>query len=265
MADSVQPMAVIAWLNRLWRGLMTGCCFALFGLGGLVLSVLWFNLLLLIQADGVRRRQSARRAISASFRFFLRSARAVGVLDYDIDGIRTLQQDRGCLIVANHPTLIDYVLLASVMPDVDCLVKASLQHNFFFRGVIRAAAYLINDKADRLLPDCQQRLAQGEAVLIFPEGTRSRHGQALVLQRGAANIAVRCGCDLRIVHIRCSQHTLSKQRRWYHIPARKPFFSVKVGERISSTTFITGEPAILPLAARRLNRFLQQALTPGPF
>lgn len=38
-------------LDRVWRMLMTGLCFALFGLGGLTLSLVWFNLLLIFQRD----------------------------------------------------------------------------------------------------------------------------------------------------------------------------------------------------------------------
>ncbi|ACX90256.1 1-acyl-sn-glycerol-3-phosphate acyltransferase [Pectobacterium parmentieri] len=260
MSESSLVLCPAARLNRLWRLMMTGICFAMFGVGGLLLSLVWFNVLL-IQRDTTRRRQLARRSISASFRLFLCSARRLGVLDYRIDGIETLQRDRGCLIIANHPTLIDYVLLASVMPDADCLVKADLQKNFFFRGVIRSADYLLNSQSDALLPDCQQRLDNGDAIIIFPEGTRTRYGEPLVLQRGAANIAVRCGCDLRVVHICCSQDTLGKQSRWYHIPPEKPYFTVSVRERISSDIFMAPEEA-RSLAARRLNRLLQQSLTP---
>lgn len=32
---------ILARLNRVWRGAMTGVCFALFGLGGLLLSLIW--------------------------------------------------------------------------------------------------------------------------------------------------------------------------------------------------------------------------------
>lgn len=150
------------------------------------------------------------------------------MLDYHIEGGDILRRDRACLVVANHPTLIDYVLLASVMPEADCLVKAELRKNPFFSGVIHTADYLLNSQSDTLLPACEQRLQGGESIIIFPEGTRSRYCESIVLQRGAANIAVRCGCDVRIVHIRCSQNTLGKQSRWYHIPPEKPYFSVAV-------------------------------------
>ncbi|MEM6051096.1 lysophospholipid acyltransferase family protein [Erwinia sp. P7711] len=251
-----------ALLNRLWRIMMTGVCFSLFGLGGLLLSVVWFNLLLLIQRNPLRRRQWARRTISFSFRCFLRTTRALGVLDYRIEGAEALRRDSRCLVVANHPSLIDYVMLASVMPDVDCLVKADLQRNFFVSGVIRSASYLINSQAETLLPDCQQRLDNGDAIMIFPEGTRTRYGEPLKLQRGAANIAVRCRCDLRIVHIRCTQRMLDKQSRWYQVPPEKPLFTVTVGERIESQRFLAGNEDAQPLAARHLTQFLQQALTP---
>lgn len=58
--------------------LMTGLCFVLFGLGGLTLSLVWFNLLLIFQRDRTQRRRLARRTISASFRLFLAVVRGAG-------------------------------------------------------------------------------------------------------------------------------------------------------------------------------------------
>lgn len=251
---------LFASLNRLWRLLMTGLCFALFGLGGLLLSQVWFTMLLLTVRDKHRRRRIARQSISASFRFFLNSAKFVGVLDYHIEGAEILHNERGCLIVANHPTLIDYVLIASVMPETDCLVKSALLRNPFLGGVIRAADYLVNSQAETLLPDCQMRLQRGDTILIFPEGTRTHPAKAMTLQRGAANIAVRCGCDLRIAGIYCSEHLLDKQSKWYNVPAAKPIFTVKVLGRIGITQFYDGETQEPALAARQLNRHLLHEL-----
>ncbi|MGL5334588.1 MAG: lysophospholipid acyltransferase family protein [Enterovibrio sp.] len=209
--------------------------------------------------DKNRRRRIARRSISACFRLFLRIAKLIGALDYRIEGAEILGQDKGCLIIANHPTLIDYVLIASVMPDTDCLVKGALLKNPFMRGVILAADYLVNSQANTLLPQSSQRLAQGDTILIFPEGTRTRQGEKMSLQRGAANIALRCKSDLRIVSIHCSEHILDKQSKWYQIPRVKPLFTVSVGERVSIADYDikTQEPA---LAARQLNKYILQSL-----
>lgn len=254
---------MMAAFNRGWRRLMTGLCFVLFGVGGLLLSLVWFNLLNLVQRDRTRRRRLARRSIAASFRAFLTVARGLGVLDYRFNNPEVLRHERGCLVVANHPTLIDYVLIASVMPETDCLVKSALLRNPFVRGAIRAADYLINSEADTLLSTSQQRLDQGDTLLIFPEGTRTQVGQAIKLQRGAANIAVRCASDLRVVIIHCNEHLLDKQSRWYNIPPNKPCFTVDVRERISIHDFYDAAGQEPALAARELNRHLQHRLTTG--
>ncbi|WP_432759338.1 lysophospholipid acyltransferase family protein [Citrobacter amalonaticus] len=254
---------VVSSLNRLWRIAMTGFCFALFGLGGLLLSVVWFNVLLVFVWDNARRRRIARRSIAASFRLFLTVTRVLGVLDYQMNGVDILRQERGCLVVANHPTLIDYVLLASVMPETDCLVKSALLKNPFLSGVVRAADYLVNSQADALLPASQQRLAQGDTILIFPEGTRTRPGETMTLQRGAANIAVRCGSDIRVVTIHCSQRMLDKESKWYQVPPTKPLFTVEVRERVKIDHFYDANLQEPALAARQLNRHLLLQLQPG--
>ena len=121
--------------------------------------------------------------------------------------------------------------------------------------MIRAADYLINDRADTLLPASRQRLQQGDTILIFPEGTRTVPGEKCSCS-GAANIAVRCGSDLRVVVIRCTEHMLGKQSKWYDPPRTKPLFTVEVGERLRIDQFYnanTQEPA---LAARQLNRHI---------
>lgn len=90
---------LLARLDWAWRLVMTGFCFALFGIGGLLLSVVWFNLLLLLVWNPVRRRRLARRSIAASFRAFLTVAKTLGVLDYRIEGSDVLRQEKGCLVV----------------------------------------------------------------------------------------------------------------------------------------------------------------------
>ena len=248
-----------------WRVLMTGWLFILFGSGGLALSLVWFNLLLLFVRDSGKRREIARRSIAASFRLFLRIGRLLGVFDYRFENCEELAGDRGCLIVANHPTLLDYVFIASRAPHIGCLVKASLVNNPCFRGVIKAADYLVNSQGETLLPESQKRIAAGEAILIFPEGTRTRPGEPLVIQRGAANIAVRCRCELRLVHIHCDQRYLDKHSRWYQIPQRKPMITVSAKQRIDSQSFMANQDDAPTIAARRLSQYLSQELVPDPF
>ncbi len=259
--EAFRPMSATQRLNWLWRLAMTGLCFVVFGLGGLLLSVVLFNMLLL-HRNASRRRAIARGLISRTFRFFLWASQRLGVLDYRVHGREKLLTDRGCLVVSNHPTLIDYVLLASIIPDLDCLVKAEAPRNPFFGGVIRAAGYLVNDRAEIFLHDCSERLAAGGQILIFPEGTRTRPGSPMVLHRGAANVAIRCRCDLRIVTIHCSEDILGKHNRWHEVPPRKPVFTVDVHDRLGPDLFLSEDHPVPSVAARRLNHALSELLAP---
>lgn len=248
-------------LNRLWRWIATGLFFALFGIGGLVLSLVWFTLLRLVVRRETLLQQLTHSSIRHSFRFFLNALRLVGVMDYQIIGAEKFKQDKGCLVVANHPSLLDYVFLASCMPRCDCIVKQALLDNLFVRGVIRAAGYLINSGSEALMQACEDRLKAGGTLLIFPEGTRSVTGRTLTLQRGAANIAVRTGCDVRIVQISCQPPMLTKQGKWYKIPDTKPQFIIRVQDKIDAGQFTDAHDLSPALAARRLTRYLRSELT----
>lgn len=249
-------------VNKIWRLVMTALCFALFGFGSLLLSLLWFPCLNIFIRQRHQRSIVARRSISYCFHFFMRTMRLLGVLDYRIEGKELLTQDKNCLIVANHPSLIDYVMLASVMPTTDCIVKQALQNNFFVKGIIHAADYLINNQSDILLAACKQRFKNDETLIIFPEGTRTIYGEAMKFQRGAANIAIRCQIDIRLVHIFCNERMLDKQSSWYHVPPKKPTFTIKVGHRIDIKQFIAKVDSEEPsLVARRLNRYLLDKLS----
>ena len=247
-------------LNRIWRWLATAILFFIFNVGGLILSLVWFSLLRLIIRNPQRLNQLTLNSIKNSFRLFLNLLRNLRIMDFRIDGAELFKQDKGCLIVANHPSLLDYVLLASCMPRCDCIVKASLLKNPFFRGVITSAGYLVNSGSETLLNACEERLKAGGTILIFPEGTRSEEGKEITLQRGAANIALRTGCDIRIVHISCQPPMLTKRGRWYNIPPVKPQFVITVKGKVATRDFIEEGDASPAIAARRLTRHLRTEL-----
>lgn len=249
------------WLNRFWRWIATGFFFGIFGIGGLVLSLIWFSLLRLFIRQPERLHRMTLHSIRYSFRFFLGALRAVGIMNYQFIGAEKFESDTGCLVVANHPSLLDYVLLASCMPRCDCIVKQALLSNPFVRGVIRAAGYLINAGSEELLVACEERLKAGGTLLVFPEGTRSVVGEPMVLQRGAANIAVRAHCDIRIVRISCRPPMLTKQGKWYKIPPTKPQFVITVENKISADNFTDEQDLSPALAARRLTHYLRSELT----
>lgn len=260
MDDKLTIKGLLIKLSQFWRIIATAIGFSLFGLGGLFfLWLIWFNLLRIFVWNKTQRAIIAQYSISLSFKLFLWIVKLLGIISYQFNGLDKLKQDKHCLVVANHPSLLDFVLLASVMPRCDCMVKESLLKNFFIGGIIKTADYIPNTEASRMLPHCQQTLTTDGRILIFPEGTRSIPNEKIKLQRGAANIALRCQADIRIINIECWPPFLIKQQKWYDVPLKKPVFNITVGEKIPISNYLSEN---LALSARELTYDLTLKLSP---
>jgi 1-acyl-sn-glycerol-3-phosphate acyltransferase len=239
----------------LWRLVATGLSFALFGLGGLLLRVLIFPTLGLLSRNAEDHRRRSRQAIQSSFRFFVGFMHRTGVLTYSIQGAERLGQP-GQMVIANHPSLIDVVVLISQIPDATSIVKQSLWHNPFIRGPLRAAQYISNSGSFDMLEEAAQVLRDGQTLVVFPEGTRTTPDQAPNFHRGAAAIALRGARVVTPVTISVSPTTLTKAEPWYRIPSRRFHFQLRVGQDIDPQQFADQGPP--PVASRKLNDFLHQ-------
>ena len=243
-------------LDRAWRVVATAISFASFGIGGLVLRLLVFPLLMLLLPRAAQRQRACKEIVRHTFALFLWWMRALGVIRYEIRHAERLRR-AGLLIVANHPTLIDVVFLIALTPRADCVVKAGLARNLFTRGPVRATGYPCNDGGAGLVADCIASLRAGNNLVIFPEGTRTVRNAPLRLQRGAANVAVRGGVALTPVIIRCEPPTLAKGEKWYRVPPRRPHFVIDVREDVPLSQWIEAgvDDAV---AVRQLTRSLSR-------
>jgi len=248
-------------LDRGSRRFGTGLSFAIFGVGGTLLSLTLFPFLRLVSPDKVvaqRRINAAMRRVMGLFIWFMKS---LGLLTYEVHGLERLARP-GQLIVANHPTLIDVVFMLWLTPDAGCVVKRALWHNPALRWPVIWAGYIPNSEGTQLVPDCARILQSGRSLLVFPEGTRSVPGQPLSLRRGAAQVALASHADVLPVTIVCDLPFLTKGSRWYRVPVRRPHFTITVGQAIAAQRYaLAGEPN--SVAARHLTSLLAVHFTRG--
>lgn len=240
--------------DRGWRVVGTGLSFAVFGIGGCLLSLTVFPLLRLSSPDAAIARRRIQRAMQLAFRLFAWMMGRLTVVTHEVHGGERLLASSGRLIVANHPSLIDVVLIIAQMPSVDCIVKQALWRNPFLRWPVRWAGYIPNTTPERLIEDCARTLREGNSLLVFPEGTRTDPGQPLVFKRGAAQIALAANCEIVPITIECSTPALTKRDTWWRVPRRAGHWILTVGEPIRASDF--QDPAAPALAARRLTQHL---------
>lgn len=238
-------------LARGWRIARTGVAFAVFGLGLLLLSLVGFRCLRLLPGTAPDKELRGQRLVHLGFRFFTWLMERLGLIRVVRIGTEALGGAGPRLVIANHPTLIDVVLLIACMPQADCVVKHAYWRSYLMRGVMTGAGYIPNLGGDALVNACVDRLRQGRTLLLFPEGTRSPQRQLGPFHRGAAHIAVRSGCDPVPVIIRCDPPALMKGTKWYEVPDRTIHLTIEVGSPLAIREHLGAMPNG-PLTARTL-------------
>ncbi len=237
-------------VDRYWRICATGVCFFCFGIGSLGLRLIAYPLICIAVRSQQRRTAAARSLVRATMQLFVWLMRVMGVLSCDVEGAEKLRRE-GLLVLANHPSLIDVVLLIALVNRPDCVVKASLLDNFITLGPVRMAGFICNATGAGIVDEAIASVRAGNNLIVFPEGTRTPSSGDLRMQRGAANVAVRGAIDITPIVIHCYPPTLTKGQKWYRVPYRKPRFKIIVGSDISIAPFLNN-PAGDALAARRL-------------
>ena len=195
-----------------------------------------------------RRELRMQKLVHRSFQGFCSFMRWVGVVEVHVEGWEQLPCDGGVLLVANHPTLLDYVLLVALLPQADCVVKRAHWSNPFTAGVVRGAGYIPNDGGEATVEACAARLRAGRTLLPFPEGTRAPLGGLAPFERGAAHVALAAGVAAIPVAIRCEPRGLMRGQPWYDVPESRMRFTLAFGPPIAAD----GLPGGRARAARAL-------------
>ncbi len=210
-----------------WRILGTGFSFAVFGLGACLIALGLLLLLYPLPLGRPFKQRLTRHIVWCAAWLYVRMMWAMGLLSFEFQNARLLQGG-GRLVIANHPTLLDVVFLMSVMPGTNCIVKAALFKNPFTYGVVSLAGYIPNDdNGEDLINRAAEAIANGQTLIIFPEGTRTQNPEDLNFKRGAANVALKARCPITPVVIDCQPPTLRKHEKWYQVPDAPPHFSFK--------------------------------------
>ncbi|MFH0910828.1 MAG: lysophospholipid acyltransferase family protein [Planctomycetota bacterium] len=101
------------------------------------------------------------------------------------------------LIAGNHASFLDPTILGSAYErPVSYMARRSLFEIFFFGWLIgKVNAFPVDREGDprSALRAVGERLARGECVALFPEGTRTQNGRLGRIKRGVGMIAVRSG------------------------------------------------------------------------
>lgn len=112
------------------------------------------------------------------------------MFDLKVYGLDRVPREGGMLMVSNHQSYLDPVLLGvRLRRPLSYMAKSGLFRFAPFTALIRylGAFPVKQNTADiRALKEAIERVQQGRALAVFPEGTRSREGELLPIEPGIA-------------------------------------------------------------------------------
>ena len=219
-------------MKRIIRSFLCALCFAIFGAGALGLGGIIFPIMLFIYRSQSARRKILSHSIHVSWRFFVWLMIVMRLISVKCDQMDKLKKLSGRIVVANHPSLIDVVILISIIPNSVCVVKQSLFHNLFIKKVIRHI-YLSNDMAaQEFIGRATEFLNAGYNIIVFPEGTRTIPGRKARLHRGFAYLHMNTKKPILPIHIENNPPILGKTQKWYDIGTKTSEYTLKLRNEI---------------------------------
>ena len=124
------------------------------------------------------------------FKFFVKVATILGGIRLTVENKEALVNLRSKVVIANHPSLFDVVILFSLIPNADCIVKGELIQNKFVSLIIKNLYIPNNIPFDDQLERAKKSMDEGNNLIIFPEGTRTKPGEPWDFKKGAARFAL---------------------------------------------------------------------------
>lgn len=240
---------------RYWVTVMS---YAVYGLGSLLL---WYGVYPLTSrfVDRSQRPAHARYLSYRAFGVFVRFLKVAGYWRYRIYGQLPVEP-AGILIIANHPSFLDIVMLFSLVKNAVCVVKPSLAKVPLVGVPIRRCRHILAGTPEQVVAESVAALRNGANLILFPQGTRTPPELPLKFQRSAARIALEAEAPVIPVHFRYRPLLLGKGQGWYNVPAVIPRVSVVVGDRLLAEECKTPDLP-LSIASRRLNRAMEGSVS----
>ena len=153
-------------------------------------------------------------------------------------GLKNIPKKGAYILASNHLSYLDPVILGMCATNrpINFMAKDSLFKNKFIGWcLIKVGAFPIKRDSTDLggIKEALHRLNKGEALVMFPEGTRGVTGRDKKPHEGVGFLAVKAGVTVIPCYIDGSDNILPKGAKWLHYHPIKVCFGRPI--RFSNT------------------------------
>jgi 1-acyl-sn-glycerol-3-phosphate acyltransferase len=133
-----------------------------------------------------------------------------------VDGIENVRPDTTYVMVANHQSLLDILVLFRLFVHFKWVAKAELFRIVCIGWNMSLNRYIRLRRGDpgsikQMMDDAERTLAEGSSLMIFPEGTRSPDGRLKAFKHGAFTLALRARVPLLPIVVEGTSNALPKR------------------------------------------------------
>lgn len=112
-----------------------------------------------------------------------------------IEGRNKAKRKRTYVIISNHQSIIDIVIINSLLYRFKWISKIENMKVPFIGWYLRMADYITVERGDsgskeKMMERSFECLRSGTSIMFFPEGTRSTNGEIGFFKRGAFQLAI---------------------------------------------------------------------------
>lgn len=205
---------------------------ALYGLVG-PWGYLVFALVAVFPLARDRRRRLLQGAMRGGYILLHTWMRWFRLMDVRIEVTRDQLPSGPCVIVANHPTLVDVTTILRLVPEGCTIAKPMYYQRWWLKPLLKGSgqiegANLQPLSAARVVERAIERLREGAPLVVFPESTRTEHGRKMPFHRLAFEIASRADVPVVPLVIRCVPSYLSKENPLLRLPKPVPVLTVSM-------------------------------------
>lgn len=171
-----------------------------------------------------------------------------------IEGRERLKEDTPTVLVANHLSLLDILVLFRLHTHYKWVSKVENFRVPVIGWNMSLCDYIPLRRGEaasvrKMMRHCDDALANGSSILMFPEGTRSATGRLRRFRQGAFEIALRNRVPIQPIVIRGTSEALPKQG--FILQGRHPI-SVEVLDPISPEDYGSEDSEALMARVREI-------------
>lgn len=223
---------------RIIRGFIVLIQMIIFALGALCIGLFIIPISAIFFKD-VSHRKFCANVIHKAWKIFTIVMQKFGSIK--VETIGEYENIKGKVIVANHPSLIDIVLLIGLIPNSLCLAKKELLKNPVMYKIVKCL-YIINDiDLDEFKEETKNALNNDFNIIIFPTGTRTLPNEEIKLHKGAAQIAINANVDIIPITIDTDYSVLRKNHFPLDCGSKTSLFKITRKNDIKITEFTSKE------------------------